>query len=143
MIRRPPRSTRTATLCPYTTLFRSAGLHQALREHRGAAGTERAAHADLAAAAQELRQQQADGIEQADRQERERQPGLHAHVGGHHVVVVKPLHQGAQADVAGAREAAHGLLLRGVIVEEARSEEHTSELQSLMRISYAVFCLKK
>src|SRR3546814_4158424 len=61
----------------------------------------------------------ADGIEQADRQERERQPGLHAHVGGHHVVVVKPLHQGAQADVAGAREAAHGLLLRGVIVEEA------------------------
>src|SRR3546814_4473139 len=116
--------------------------------------------------------------------------------------LVKPLHQGAQADVAGAREAAHGLLLRGVIVEEAaisgyrflvvelgpqsdphagrvlqaarrlghfpagellevaviefqageerhqdvlrlRSEEHTSELQSLMRISYAVFCLKK
>src|SRR3546814_3426254 len=114
-------------------------------------GTERAAHADLAAAAQELRQQQADGIEQADRQERERQPGLNAHVGGHHVVVVKPLHQGAQADVAGAREAAHGLLLRGVIVEEAaisgyrflRSEEHTSELQSLMRISYDVFSLKK
>src|SRR3546814_5760294 len=76
MIRRPPRSTRTDTLFPYTTLFRSAvGEHVrgrvAAREHLGAQGAQLAARVEL------------------------------------------------------------------------RSEEHTSELQSLMRISYAVFCLNK
>src|SRR3546814_9454143 len=87
MIRRPPRSTRTDTLVPYTTLFRA-------------------------------------------------------------------LHQVAQARV-GAGEAPQRLLLRDIVDKETtvagdlgraiqlRSEEHTSELQSLMRISYAVFCLKK
>src|SRR3546814_11686008 len=74
MIRRPPRSTRTDTLFPYTTLFRSDPACQAC----GAAA--RAVHPR----------------------------------GG----------EGRQASIA-------------------RSEEHTSELQSLMRISYAVFCLKK
>src|SRR3546814_3483076 len=74
MIRRPPRSTRTDTLFPYTTLFRS---HHGLRHHR---------HDQL----------------------RPRR--------GLHDWLVRSLH---------------------------RSEEHTSELQSLMRISYAVFCLKK
>src|SRR3546814_5652707 len=78
MIRRPPRSTRTDTLFPYTTLFRSSAL-------RG--------------------------------------------------------HQSHQHDVAGFV----GLGDVGVGLDEIgeRSEEHTSELQSLMRISYAVFCLKK
>src|SRR3546814_5107051 len=73
MIRRPPRSTRTDTLFPYTTLFRSIA-----------------------------------GAEIARRQERE-------------IMVVR----------------------HAVGKDRGRSEEHTSELQSLMRISYAVFCLKK
>src|SRR3546814_3077053 len=87
MIRRPPRSTRTDTLFPYTTLFRSV--------------------ADLV---------------------------LEAHV-QHAVGLVQ--HQGAHAGQLQC-------LLRGQFLDAARrSEEHTSELQSLMRISYAVFCLKK
>src|SRR3546814_3709523 len=78
MIRRPPRSTRTDTLFPYTTLFRSRGIA-------------------------------------ASRQE----PPTFA------IVILRPL-----PGLAPWRR-------------ERRSEEHTSELQSLMRISYAVFCLKK
>src|SRR3546814_3198520 len=85
MIRRPPRSTRTDTLFPYTTLFRS-------RLYRGALA--------------------ADGARGDD-------PEIHP------------------ALQQGLGRAAQGTL------QEARSEEHTSELQSLMRISYAVFCLKK
>src|SRR3546814_2336246 len=86
MIRRPPRSTRTDTLFPYTTLFRSlvpdlvapGALFRPVRE-------------------------------------------LHDHVG--------------EAEIPIDRQQQ--------IAERGRSEEHTSELQSLMRISYAVFCLKK
>src|SRR3546814_4026878 len=77
MIRRPPRSTRTDTLFPYTTLFRSVTILRGL---------------------------------------------------------------------APVYEKSHGIYLRDDAVTaaaELRSEEHTSELQSLMRISYAVFCLKK
>src|SRR3546814_1132592 len=77
MIRRPPRSTRTDTLFPYTTLFRSAHRHHERRHRQGARSIR------------------------------------HSNSGGRD-------------------HAASG-----------RSEEHTSELQSLMRISYAVFCLKK
>src|SRR3546814_9519345 len=77
MIRRPPRSTRTDTLFPYTTLFRSVAI----------VGQQHPAHAECVEAAYRL-----------------------------------------------------GLILDR---NAARSEEHTSELQSLMRISYAVFCLKK
>src|SRR3546814_8058894 len=89
MIRRPPRSTRTDTLFPYTTLFRSAGASAdpafpAGRAHRQAAG----------------------------RRARPRR--------------------------GGARDREFPRRLSAL-----RSEEHTSELQSLMRISYAVFCLKK
>src|SRR3546814_1680102 len=100
MRRRPPRSTRTDTLFPYTTLFRSVGV-----EPRAAG---------LPAGAQ--RAQQRTG-----RQQRHDRFGL------------SEQHRG----------------MAGVGVEHAptvgvdRSEEHTSELQSLMRISYAVFCLKK
>src|SRR3546814_5976236 len=81
MIRRPPRSTRTDTLFPYTTLFRS-------RSH-----------------------------------------GLPARLRG------RPL-------LAGDRSGG-GRCRRTAVDQPDRSEEHTSELQSLMRISYAVFCLKK
>src|SRR3546814_1806706 len=80
MIRRPPRSTRTDTLFPYTTLFRS-------RNHVGC-----------------LRQ------------------SLLLHGRGHHALSPSRSSRGPRP---------------------IRSEEHTSELQSLMRISYAVFCLKK
>src|SRR3546814_1812624 len=96
MIRRPPRSTRTDTLFPYTTLFRS-GQRRGL--HLGGllqSGFRIAFSADI------------DGDLAAD--------GILLAIG------------------AGADE-----IMLGII----RSEEHTSELQSLMRISYAVFCLKK
>src|SRR3546814_12577328 len=97
MIRRPPRSTRTDTLFPYTTLFRSAGR---LIWAPGAAMRCRARY--------------------GPGNRRRGQPASRA--------------KRAQS------KAGPGLVLRlGAI----RSEEHTSELQSLMRISYAVFCLKK
>src|SRR3546814_11931108 len=86
MIRRPPRSTRTDTLFPYTTLFRSGSA-----EH-GLGGVDVARGGDC-------------GIDQAR---------------------------------------ARRINLDRLLAEQpARSEEHTSELQSLMRISYAVFCLNK
>src|SRR3546814_6012281 len=90
MIRRPPRSTRTDTLFPYTTLFRSAVPGRAGRARR--------------------------------RRNR----------GGRGVRGAGPALPG-DPDEAG--RAGGG--------RSPRSEEHTSELQSLMRISYAVFCLKK
>src|SRR3546814_5480031 len=99
MIRRPPRSTRTDTLFPYTTLFRSPLL-------RGGA-------ADRAV---RFRQFSGDGQIHPARRGRRMSTGL------------------AWVDVI----VAVLLVLSGL-----RSEEHTSELQSLMRISYAVFCLKK
>src|SRR3546814_1736778 len=97
MIRRPPRSTRTDTLFPDTTLFRSA--------------------ADRA---------------RIDEDERAFAIGIDALFGplDHAVRPVVDRHGPARAVI----EAGAG---------SARSEEHTSELQSLMRISYAVFCLKK
>src|SRR3546814_7168350 len=88
MIRRPPRSTRTDTLFPYTTLFRSPGRHVFL------------------SAGCRMRIALRTGRNRPDKTGRERPSGT---AGGC----------------------------------PARSEEHTSELQSLMRSSYAVFCLKK
>src|SRR3546814_8980516 len=109
MLRRPPRSTRTDTLFPYTTLFRSRRGRVA--ELRGAA--------DLPVV-----------------------DPLHAQVPVREELVDHPVgdgqqvHPGTPCEV-GADRVAHPV--RG----DDRSEEHTSELQSLMRISYAVFCLKK
>src|SRR3546814_12770678 len=82
VIRRPPRSTRTDTLFPYTTLFRSQGA-----------------------------------------------PFDHSHT--------------QRLEVGWADDLVEPALAVGAIDDGLRSEEHTSELQSLMRISYAVFCLKK
>src|SRR3546814_8373692 len=96
MIRRPPRSTRTDTLFPYTTLFRSLG--------------------NLGGLGQCLRQ---------------RFPRSGPHQAG--------LPPGGRAVPPGAGGSRKLLCSR----HQWRSEEHTSELQSLMRISYAVFCLKK
>src|SRR3546814_4003492 len=103
MIRRPPRSTRTDTLFPYTTLFRSV-LGLGIVAYHGARDPEQA----LVAALHELAERTA----------------LAAPCQCHQLGVG----QGGPGDCFGG----------GV-----RSEEHTSELQSLMRISYAVFCLKK
>src|SRR3546814_9509297 len=91
MIRRPPRSTRTDTLFPYTTLFRSAdGQIYAMAQGNLVIG--------------------GLGVDAAD---------------GSKLTVNVP---------------SSGRIANGATI---RSEEHTSELQSLMRISYAVFCLKK
>src|SRR3546814_2888780 len=100
MIRRPPRSTRTDTLFPYTTLFRSRD---------GAADQKLTfGHSSLA----QQCHQNARFPRTKWSNHRSFLPNLHGeiHVLHHNVI---------------------------------RSEEHTSELQSLMRISYAVFCLKK
>src|SRR3546814_7569899 len=93
MIRRPPRSTRTDTLFPYTTLFRSLAL---------CCGRSRARHPPFPQ---------------------------------------RNLPHGADGEMP----APHPAIEPGInlLRPQARSEEHTSELQSLMRISYAVFCLKK
>src|SRR3546814_3552389 len=97
MIRRPPRSTLTDTLLPYTTLFRSDDVaRREILRRRGIA-----LHEALAFAVGEIAALAARAF------------------GDEH----------ARAVNAGR--------------VELRSEEHTSELQSLMRISYAVFCLKK
>src|SRR3546814_7766671 len=123
MIRRPPRSTRTDTLFPYTTLFRSAAdarqhhLARALAErndadHRGDPDDD-AEHGEEGA--------QAVRLHRAQRHDE----GLGETIG-----------DGTQRSPPGDGPVALLRLAR-------RSEEHTSELQSLMRISYAVFCLKK
>src|SRR3546814_1874212 len=108
MIRRPPRSTRTDTLFPYTTLFRS----HAVERDRALGGDERGKIA---------RQADRDAFRIA----------LAAHLD----------HLGDAVDMAGDDMPAHFVAQLHRAFE--RSEEHTSELQSLMRISYAVFCLKK
>src|SRR3546814_9170775 len=92
MIRRPPRSTRTDTLFPYTTLFRSA-IDSTTFEHS----------IEFYSTRPEL---------------------------------LKALYVGIEKQLEAYNTAEQKAI-------EERSEEHTSELQSLMRISYAVFCLKK
>src|SRR3546814_6395305 len=96
MIRRPPRSTRTDTLFPYTTLFRSARLFNYMTGYATPEAGEKLAAAPLTLRSTLLRLIEAES---------------------------EYARNGAPAQI--------------------RSEEHTSELQSLMRISYAVFCLKK
>src|SRR3546814_19175643 len=91
MIRRPPRSTRTDTLFPYTTLFRSVRLARA----------------------------QAQG----------------SHSVWHSLFT--------RSYLGYAAACGFGMAIMMAYISASRSEEHTSELQSLMRISYAVFCLKK
>src|SRR3546814_4818525 len=116
MIRRPPRSTRTDTLFPYTTLFRSA----VRRHRRGARGGRLPALLCRPRARRLWRAAAAAGADrraQRDLAARARRLSLH-------LAVELP---------AGDFHGAGG----------GRSEEHTPELQSLMRISYAVFCLKK
>src|SRR3546814_8882223 len=108
MVRRPPRSTRTDTLFPYTRLFRSPqallpDLHLRLHRHFVAG--------------------RPIGLAVRDR-------GL----------PVLPGHVRGAVDSGIPDDPAQQLPARAA---RSRSEEHTSELQSLMRISYAVFCMKK
>src|SRR3546814_4223208 len=116
MIRRPPRATRTDTLFPYTTLFRSLAVL-----HLGGA---------LAALAGALGQRlHEDGEAQA---------------AGPRVGVAFDHREGCRRQAGVAHQAlGHRLVQRRRERQRVRSEEHTSELQSLMRISYAVFCSKK
>src|SRR3546814_1312567 len=104
MIRRPPRSTRTDTLFPYTTLFRSP--EKIFRPHRERSPSIRA----IRAAAVPY-----------SRQDR-----------GYRRALPRGLSWPSKQSTGRHRKCRYH-----------RSEEHTSELQSLMRISYAVFCLKK
>src|SRR3546814_3916493 len=99
MIRRPPRSTRTDKLFPYTTLFRSMTLLLSLGSH----------------------------IPWQERNRQIKQAAVY-------VVLVMLVTYFAGQWV---------MLSFGISIPGLRSEEHTSELQSLMRISYAVFCLTK
>src|SRR3546814_2021690 len=111
MIRRPPRPTRTDTLFPYTTLFRSAGEFELIGRY----------FAPLAAKAT-------------------------GSFGLHNDAAVLPLAAGERlvATVDTMIKGRHFLdCPPDLVARKLRSEEHTSELQSLMRISYAVFCLKK
>src|SRR3546814_3168241 len=110
MIRRPPRSTRTDTLVPYTTLFRSGRRGQPDRRRLLQAGLPRAA----------------DGVRGGGEE-------VAGSVAGRFGRLSRP-------NLPGIRDWKFGIRKQP---ERQRSEEHTSELQSLMRISYAVFCLKK
>src|SRR3546814_8085791 len=98
MIRRPPRSTRTDTLFPYTTLFRSSDIGATISLRA------RAAHAAPTGKSQRP------------------MTSLATTPAPHRIIFANE---------------------KGGTGKSTRSEEHTSELQSLMRISYAVFCLKK
>src|SRR3546814_5743902 len=112
MIRRPPRSTRTDTLFPYTTLFRS------IVQRKRAGPVERGQLAAI---------DPAGDVINADRRAVVAGALLAPTVLAHCRVVV-----------------AEQLEMTTFVAEHVqRSEEHTSELQSLMRSSYAVFCLKK
>src|SRR3546814_4917604 len=110
MLRRPPRSTRTDTLFPYTTLFRAP---------------ERA----LAATADHL-----------ERRAFRRRPGDRL---DHLLGALRRENRYLGRSHGRAAHQNRGRSGNGSFPPLMRSEEHTSELQSLMRISYAVFCLKK
>src|SRR3546814_7674010 len=130
MCRRPPRSTRTDTLFPYTTLFRSAFRIE--REDAFGKGGDDARAID-AQAPRLADQPEFDRIPVEPRELLQRvefQAAEAPFAIGDHIVGKDGV--GEHRDVA-----------EDVVEDVGRSEEHTSELQSLMRISYAVFCLKK
>src|SRR3546814_3275311 len=121
MIMRPPRSTRTDTLFPYTTLFRSEERGVAVEVHRIIAPMPGRDHAAVKVEdAHEFGTLETGLLRNRSISERQ------GRYSPHQAPVRLPLRRGASSSTAASR-----------------SEEHTSELQSLMRISYAVFCLKK
>src|SRR3546814_4822109 len=142
MIRRPPRSTRTVTLFPDTTLFRSRcprGRPRGLQPSPRCSGRRRSFCGLLLSCIHLVRRI-------ADRLHDVLVAGAAADVAGDthadlRLARVRVLLQQTVRPHDHARRAEAAL--QTVHLGEARSEEHTSELQSLMRISYAVFCLKK
>src|SRR3546814_10309620 len=115
MIRRPPRSTRTDTLFPYTTLFRSIDIIRKALSSPVRQIAQNAGHDGAVVSGNLLR-------------ENDESKGFNASTDVYENLV------------------AAGVIDPTKVVRTAlqdRSEEHTSELQSLMRTSYAVFCLKK
>src|SRR3546814_9544545 len=138
MIRRPPRSTRTYTLFPYTTLSRS---DRVVRHLRGGAGVVpgTSGTAWIATTRVTPRRARPPSTHRLQKEERQMELGMIG-LGKMGANMAQRLVRGGHG-VAGfdpkpeARSLVEGF--------GARSEEHTSELQSLMRISYAVFCLKK
>src|SRR3546814_10158751 len=127
MRRRPPRSTRTDTLFPYTTLFRSTALqHGLFNQHPANAGVGNGGSSEpLARSEQELA---TNGHLLCPEYERTRPSAEPARF------------PRSSCDYQAGQCRACPAYGR---TQAIRSEEHTSELQSLMRISYAVFCLKK
>src|SRR3546814_8510437 len=134
MIRRPPRSTRTDTLFPYTTLFRS---------HKGGAKVSDGS-ADVVLTFRNVHNWRFGGsdntVEAFQQIYAMLKPGGTLGVVDHHLPEA----------MDSALEEKSGYMKRSSVVGFAeaagfklRSEEHTSELQSLMRISSALFCLKK
>src|SRR3546814_9752813 len=113
MIRRPPRSTRTDTLFPYTTLFLSARQRSIADKGRGDRMARDKPHDEAGAGAR---------IAEIKRRVRFLQPADPHAIDGPDALAIAQLL---------------------TCTRPVRSEEHTSELQSLMRNSYAVFCLKK
>src|SRR3546814_6996209 len=135
MIRRPPRSTRTDTL-PYTTLFRAVRIDAWHRSRRVGQGKGRAppVHAP---------EEVVGAVDRVDHPGPSRGTGMVGALLPHDRVIGAFRAQDLDDQrlggmVGGGDDVCDVRLLLG-----SRSEEHTSELQSLMRISYAVFCLKK
>src|SRR3546814_5000441 len=139
MRRRPPRSTRTDTLFSYTTLFRSPpfqiaeALDQPRKHQPPRASVDGGGDFGRVAKIVESDADRLVQIEAADRRHaRQQQPAR-----------AKPPDEGVRQRAAGAVVGQQHQLPRQHHRIIPRSEEHTSELQSLMRISYAVLCLKK
>src|SRR3546814_6210584 len=132
MTRRPPRSTRTYTLFPYTTLFRSHG-----GERRGDGACQRRPGPGP---------RHRPGGQLLDPAGRREMAAVGRHAAGKTGVPDPSGHAqpAVLARLVGCRDRRAGASAqpRSTSVDH-RSEEHTSELQSLMRISYAVFCLQK
>src|SRR3546814_4709946 len=108
MIRRPPRSTRTDTLFPYTTLFRSTNLK--------ITDSVRSLNSSMFATKDQIKEL---------------------------VRTIRSAHMNRDASANPTKAKTKKASTPTKQLKNIRSEEHTSELQSLMRISYAVFCLKK
>src|SRR3546814_7866322 len=132
MIRRPPRSTRTDTLFPYTTLFRSASLEQQAASNRG--------NVDLLHQVTQIKNELQALRSQLEELQRKNEQ-------------LESTNRAQYLDLDGRLNRIEGGVAPPVLDPDsvpaattpaapARSEEHTSELQSLMRISYAVFCMK-
>src|SRR3546814_3320093 len=129
MIRRPPRSTRTDTLFPYTTLFRSdraIGHDQRCGEGIVEPGGDRRRQMNIG---HNIFGDPAIGHER------------HRALANQRRIDALPDFVDDAGDLDPRREGPRRTDLVAVLDDQRRSEEHTSELQSLMRISYAVFCL--